>query len=276
MAHLAGQPASQAGSSTVEDAREFLERVETTLNDLAIRASRAAWVQSTYITVDTQAMAASANEAQIAATTAFVKEAARFREVQLPPELARKMHLLRLQLTMPAPDDASERAELTRLASSLEADYGKGKYCRPAGPGAAEECLDITAIERIMAESRNPRELLELWAGWRRIAPPMRERYTRFVELTNKGARELGFADTGALWRSGYDMPPDAFEAEVDAQVHRARAGTMADHARPVAARGPATIAIHDDGDVAGDARRGGQRVHADAIRPPSAPVPWP
>jgi peptidyl-dipeptidase A len=173
-------------------------------------------VQSTYITVDTQAMAASASEAQIAATTAFAKEAARFREVQLPPELARKMHLLRLQLTMPAPDDASERAELTRLASSLEADYGKGKYCRPAGAGAAEECLDITAIERIMAESRNPGELLELWTGWRRIAPPMRERYTRFVELTNKGARELGFADTGALWRANYDMPPDAFAGEVE------------------------------------------------------------
>ena len=38
----------------------------------------------------------------------------------------------------------------------------------------------------------------------------------RFVELSNKGARELGFADTGVLWRSNYDMPPDAFAAEVD------------------------------------------------------------
>ena len=44
----------------------------------------------------------------------------------------------------------------------------------------------------------------------------MRERYSRFVELSNKGARELGFADTGVLWRSNYDMQPDAFAAEVD------------------------------------------------------------
>ena len=45
---------------------------------------------------------------------------------------------------------------------------------------------------------------------------PMRERYARLVALGDKGSRELGFADVGAFWRSNYDMPPDAFAAEVD------------------------------------------------------------
>jgi peptidyl-dipeptidase A len=36
------------------------------------------------------------------------------------------------------------------------------------------------------------------------------------VELSNKGARELGFKDTGAMWRSKYDMPPDQFAKELD------------------------------------------------------------
>jgi peptidyl-dipeptidase A len=36
----------------------------------------------------------------------------------------------------------------------------------------------------------------------------------RFVDLANEGARELGFADLGAMWRSGYDMPPDDFSKE--------------------------------------------------------------
>ena len=40
--------------------------------------------------------------------------------------------------------------------------------------------------------------------------------FVRYVELANKGARELHFADTGAMWRSKYDMPPDAFAKEVD------------------------------------------------------------
>ena len=44
----------------------------------------------------------------------------------------------------------------------------------------------------------------------------MRQRYTRFVELSNKGAREMGFKDAGALWRSNYDMPPDEFAKEVE------------------------------------------------------------
>ncbi len=47
-------------------------------------------------------------------------------------------------------------------------------------------------------------------------APPMRKDFTRFVELSNKGARELGFKDTGAMWRSKYDMPPDDFAKELD------------------------------------------------------------
>ena len=48
------------------------------------------------------------------------------------------------------------------------------------------------------------------------MSPPMRQNYTRFVELANKGAKELGFADTGAMWRLKYDMPADDFTKEVD------------------------------------------------------------
>jgi peptidyl-dipeptidase A len=216
---LSGVLLAQARSSgerpTVDEARAFIARAEETLNTLGVRASRADWVQSTYITADTQAIAAEAREAQLRAATQFATEAGRFRDLELPPDLGRKLLLLRLQVTMPAPAKAEELGELTRIATSLEGDYGKGTYCRP-GKGDAQECLDITAIERIMAESRDPKELADLWTGWRRIAPPMRARYTRFVDLTNKGARELGFENTGAMWRSNYDMPPDAFVAEVE------------------------------------------------------------
>src|SRR6185437_1650952 len=48
------------------------------------------------------------------------------------------------------------------------------------------------------------------------ISPPMRADFQRFVELSNKGARELGLKDTGAMWRSKYDMPPDDFPKELD------------------------------------------------------------
>ncbi len=45
---------------------------------------------------------------------------------------------------------------------------------------------------------------------------PMRKRYARFVDLSNQGAREMGFKDTGVLWRAGYDMPPEQFSADMD------------------------------------------------------------
>ncbi|HEX5819152.1 MAG TPA: M2 family metallopeptidase [Gemmatimonadales bacterium] len=207
--------AAGAQGPTAKDARAFIERAEATLADAAVRAERANWVQSTYLTSDTEILAAQAEEALIKRTSELATEAARFARVQLPPDLARKLMLLRLQLTLPAPADAARRAELTRIAASLEGDYGRGKYCRQTR-GGREECLDITAIERITAESRDPRELLDLWVNWRKIAPPMRDRYARLVQLTNEGARELRFADAGALWRSNYDMPPDRFAAEVE------------------------------------------------------------
>ena len=92
--------------------------------------------------------------------------------------------------------------------------YGKGKWCPdPAKPDA---CLNIDDVTKVMATSRDENELRAVWEGWHTISPPMRKDYARFVELSNKGAKELGFADTGAMWRAKYDMPPDAFTKELD------------------------------------------------------------
>ncbi len=208
---------TESGQPTVAEAEEFMSGAEAQLNDLAVKASRASWVQSNFITDDTEIMSAEANEALIGATTQLAKQATRYDHLQLPPELARKMLLLKLSAAAPAPapSDPKELAEMARLGTSLEADYGKGKYCPKSGKHAGE-CLDITQIEKIMATSTDPDELKDLWVGWRTIAPPMRDRYTRWVELGNKGARELGFSDLGAMWRAGYDMTPEQFSAEVE------------------------------------------------------------
>jgi peptidyl-dipeptidase A len=129
----------------------------------------------------------------------------------MPPDLARKFLLLKLSLTAPGPKDPALRKEMTEIAASLESEYGKGKYCDASG-----KCLDITAIDKIMSESRDPNQLKDLWVGWHAVGGPMRKRYTRFVELSNQGARDLGFKDTGVLWRAGYDMPPEQFSADLD------------------------------------------------------------
>ena len=95
----------------------------------------------------------------------------------------------------------------------MEGDYGKGKYCPEGDKG---KCLSLTELEQIMGNSRDPEELKRAWLGWHQIAIPIRKDYVRFVELSNKGAKEMGFKDTGAMWRSKYDMAPDEFAREVD------------------------------------------------------------
>jgi peptidyl-dipeptidase A len=203
--------AQAASKPTVADAEQFMNQAEARLNDIEVKAARASWVQENFITDDTQALSADGQDQLTAATTELIEQAKRFDGLQLPPDLARKFLLLRLSLTAPAPKDPALRKEMTQIGASLDADYGKGKYCRQP-----DECLDITAIEKIMGESRDPNELKDLWLGWHKVGAPMRQRYARFVQLSNQGAQELGFKDTGALWRAGYDMPPDQFAAEVE------------------------------------------------------------
>src|ERR1700728_2138287 len=202
-----------AAAPTVAEAKAFMDRAEAELLKISVLGQRAGWVQETYITDDTELLAASENERLIARTTQLIEEGKRFESIQLPPDLKRKFLLLKLSLTMPAPKNAKLREELTQVAASLDGSYGKGKYC-PGGP--EEKCFGIDDLDEKLAKSRDPKDIAEIWEGWHRVGAPMRDRYARFVELSNQGARELGFADTGTLWRAGYDMTPEQYSADLE------------------------------------------------------------
>src|SRR5216684_4088902 len=203
-----------APAPTPADARAFLDNVNETLGKLGIEASRAGWVAQNFITDDTEALDAHATQRAADATARFAKESNRFGKVEVPPGQRRELDLLRTSLVLATPADPGEAEELTKLVSSMRAAYGKGKWCGDSA--GAEHCLNIDDITKVMATSRNEEELRQVWEGWHTISPPMRQDYARFAELSNKGAKELGFADTGAMWRAKYDMPPDAFTRELD------------------------------------------------------------
>ncbi|MFN3323902.1 MAG: M2 family metallopeptidase [Bryobacteraceae bacterium] len=205
------QAQRRSKAPTVAEAAEFMREVEEKLAQLSTDAGRANWVQATYITHDTEILAAQANERAIATTVDFAKRSTRYDRLALPPDLARKMKLLKLSLTLAAPADPKESEELTRIVTGMESTYGRGQYCPQP-----DRCMDLQEMSRIMATSRDSGQLLDVWRGWRTVSPPMRRDFERYVQLANKGARELGFADTGAMWRSKYDMPPDDFAREVE------------------------------------------------------------
>ena len=211
----------QAAEPAVAEAKQFVEAAQVKLLQLTTEAQQADWVKSTFITDDTEAMAARADERLIAATVELAKQSVRFQKLPLPPDLARKLYLLQNQLTLAAPADPVLSAEVTRLVTSMEGTYGKGKYCPGAGSALPKQtgessCYDLEDLSKILAQSRDAAQLKEAWIGWHAISKPMRPGFTRFVDLSNQGARELGFADTGAMWRSQYDMAPDAFAQELD------------------------------------------------------------
>jgi peptidyl-dipeptidase A len=207
---------AQPARPTAASARAFMQTAESTLAGLSLKLGRAQWLQQNFITFDTEALSAEAQNDFGSAVQRLARAARRFDALQLPPELRRKFLLLKLSLAAPPPSNPALAAELTRITVSMDADYGRGTYCRPARSGTGEECRQIGELSRVLAESRDPAELLDAWQGWHRIGAPMRERYQRYVVLANQGAREMGFADAGAMWRAGYDMPADDFAQEAD------------------------------------------------------------
>ena len=212
--------AAKPSAPTIAEAEKFMADTEAVLMDLAIKAGRASWVQSTYITDDTESIAADANERYIEATTKIANEVKRFDGMKMPPVLARKFMLLKLSLF--SLSDPKDREAVTKLGSGLEGSYGKGKACVKEGKEAGQ-CLAISDVEKVLATSRDPEELKQVWTAWEEVGMSkdssgdnMRDRYTKFIALQNKGARELGYKDMGAMWRSNYDMTPEQFSAEVE------------------------------------------------------------
>ncbi|MCF6456161.1 M2 family metallopeptidase [Pseudoalteromonas sp. MMG024] len=205
------QETQSAQQVTVKDAKAFLANTETELMALYNEVSRAEWIYANFITHDTSGLSAAANEKMTAAVVRLANEASKFDKLDLDEDSRRKLDKLKLALTLPAPQDPAKTAELSKIVAELGGLYGKGKYCQEDG-----KCLSLGDMTATMATSRDYDELLDIWTGWREVAKPMRPLYEQQVELTNQGANELGYADTGAMWRSKYDMPADDFAKELD------------------------------------------------------------
>jgi peptidyl-dipeptidase A len=201
---------AQTPSESAESPADFVARVNREMAERGKELSAAGFTYATYINADTEFLNAKANERYLEYFSSAVDQAKVYEKEKLDPSSARAIKVLKLGVAAPAPKDPAKRAQLSALASKMEGLYGAAKYC-PRGP---ESCKGQTDLTDIMAHSRNYAELTEAWSGWHSTARPIREDYTKFVGLANEGARELGFTDLGAMWRSNYDMAPDEFATE--------------------------------------------------------------
>lgn len=204
-----------------QDALSFLKQTNSDLKLMQTQANRADWVKNTYITEDTEAISAAADARLMEYRTKAIKKAVSFDGLQLPADQRRQLELLKRDNTTPAPDSPAKIQELAEITSRMTGIYGRGKVCNEwtrthSKDANGDQCLDLEELTQIMGESRKSPELLAAWNSWHSIAPPLKPLYERYVVLTNEGARELRYKDVGQVWRSGYDMSPEAFEQEME------------------------------------------------------------
>jgi peptidyl-dipeptidase A len=199
----------RTGPATAAEADAFIARAERELAQYSVINNRAQWVNATYITEDTDALAAYFGTIGTEMQVRLATEAARYSNVAgLSPDTRRKLAIMRNGLILAAPTTDGAAAELNRISTDLASQYGRGRGTM------AGETLTGNEIEARMGTVRNPAQLQEMWTSWNNnVGSPMRPQYRRLVEIANAGARDLGFADTGAMWRSKYDMSPDEFAA---------------------------------------------------------------
>lgn len=200
--------AAPAAKPTAAEAESFLADTEAKLNKLNNEQSRAAWVGSNFITDDTEGIASYFAERYLTASGEAAIGARRFNGLKLPAESARKIMLLQQTLVFA---DPKEREQYAQLQAAMNGAYGKAKYC-----STPDNCMALGEMEKVLATSRDEAKLKEMWVGWHAQSPSYKQKYTDYVALSNKGAQQMGFADTGVMWRSQYDMPPEAFAAEME------------------------------------------------------------
>jgi len=208
--------AAEAGSNpvarpvTAQDATTFVADAETRLAALSEEAARIQWTRATNITFDTMWLESRINAEYTELQVQLANGAAAFNAVEVAPDVRRKLNLLRQGIVLPAPNRPGAAGELAEITTRLDSTYSVGKFEYKGRQ------ITLDEASKLLAETRDPAEARALYEGWRTISPVMAADYARMVEIANAGATELGFADTGALWRSGYDMEPDAFAAETD------------------------------------------------------------
>src|SRR5882672_620406 len=184
-----------AFAQTVADATAFVAQAEKELAAHSLLASRADWINRTYITDDTDALAAEFGARGTEMSVRLAKGAAKFEGVKgLSFDARRKLDFLKQGIVLPAPDKPGAADELNVIATRLQSQYGKGKGTLDGKP------INGSDIEEAMGTVRDPERLKEMWTSWNdNVGAPMHDDYVRLVGIANEGAQELGYADVGAL-----------------------------------------------------------------------------
>lgn len=199
-------------AADAETANQFVTRVNREMKDMSLASGATEWLWATHISHDTGILVELSRQKEAQWHGKTIAESLAFQDEAMLPATRRALDLLKLQTENPAPSTPEKQVELSKLAIDIEGMYGAGEYC----PEDGSVCLAGADLEELIGETRDYDKALDYWLGWRKVSVPMRDPFTRMVELTNEGARSLGYANLGKLWQSDYDMPAADFRAETE------------------------------------------------------------
>lgn len=197
---------------TAADADAFVKQATEEAAAFSVDDARIQWLYATYINDDTAALVSKSQAQGTEMAVRFALEAAKYQNVKgLSYDTKRQIDMIRNGITSPAPTRAGAAATLSKLQTDMQTVYGTGKGTLKG------QAINGSDIEAAMGTNRNPDELKEMWTSWHdNVGAPQRADYQRAAGLLNEGARELGFKDAGAMWRSNYDMSPEEFAKLTD------------------------------------------------------------
>ena len=201
-----------ASGVTAAQADAFVADAEAKLAAISVKSNYINWDRETNITDENDARASAVGAEQTELSVRLALEAAKYANAPgLSYDTKRKLDILRNGIVLPAPTTPGAAAELSDAVTRMSSIYGKGRGTLNGKP------INGSDIEAAMGTVRDPAKLKEMWVSWHdNVGTPMKGDYARMVQLANQGAEQLGYDDTGAMWRSGYDMSPAEFAATTE------------------------------------------------------------
>ena len=190
---------AETNSKAVEFTTEFNRRALLERNKLEI----ASWRYSCNVS------SAGAAEEKKAVTLAFEefleqerKKAKEFiNNEELSEDLQRQIKLICVSATL---NNLQKRRRLTEIKIQMQKIYSAS----PVYDHATKKNLSLSPdLTNIMANSSSYTTLLYAWLDWRdTVGPKLRPLFEEYVNLTNEGARDNGYANYGAFWRAPYEV----------------------------------------------------------------------
>lgn len=190
-------------------AKKFLDDIETRGSNLRILGGEASWNYYTDLNPEKKKLSI---EASTRVTEYFLEASNNATKlltdhVDLPQDIARQIRIIRRNAKPKTPSDFEA---LENLEANMTTIYSNSKVCRN-GSSNKNDCLPLEPdLVNIMGKSRDYKELLWAWQGWREVVGrPLKDQFTKLVDLLNKGAREHEWGDYGHFMRSEYEIGND-------------------------------------------------------------------